>query len=78
MIEQHNRSMRFGVAGAGRLYPSAAENNCSLCHHTRDLALYCNTSLLILRTHSRIWGNSDLKNKNYQTLGKTDTQGEIK
>lgn len=78
MIEQHNKSMHFGVAGADKLYPSTAENNCSLCNHTWDMALNCNTSLPVLTKHERIWGNSDLKKKNYHTLGKTGTQGKIK
>lgn len=77
MIEQHNKSMRFGVAVEGKLYPSTAQNNCSLCNHTWDMSLNCNTSLPVLTKHGRVSGNSDPKKKNDQTLGKIDTQGEI-
>lgn len=78
MIEQHNKSMHFVVAGAGKFYPSTAEHNYSLRNHTWDTALNCNTSLLVLRKHERISSNSAPQKKNYQALGKTDTQGEIK
>lgn len=78
MIEQHNKSMHFRAVSAGKLYPSAAENNSSVCNYTRDMALNCNTSLPLLAKHKRIRGNSNLKKENDQTLGKTDIQGEIK
>lgn len=54
MIDKHNKSMHFGVAGASKLYLSTAGNNYSLCNHTWDTALTCNTSLPILTKHERI------------------------
>jgi len=63
MIEQHNKSMHFGVAGVGRLHPSTAENNCSSCNRIWDTALNCNSSLPVLTKHKRISGNSDPKRK---------------